>query len=116
MPGCSDCCEIDQYRKDILGQAAPGAAVEVDLFTATKDTIVKSITVVNRGPGAGTFRIAFVKGGGVTANQHYAFYDNALGVKTTTLAEEFRMNTGDVLRVEASTGNFSFSAFGEEKK
>jgi hypothetical protein len=43
----------------ILGQSAPAATTEVDLYTvpAATDAVVSTVTACNRGTAAGTYRI-----------------------------------------------------------
>ena len=101
----------------ILGQSAPAATTEVDLYTvpAATDAIVSTVTVVNRGTGSGTFRIYVSPAGAATADANYIFYDAALAAKQTlTVTLGITLDATDELRVYASTADFSFNAFGTE--
>jgi hypothetical protein len=102
----------------VLGQAAPAAVTEVDLYTvpASTSAVVSTVVITNRGASAGTFRISISVGGGATVFKDYIAYDMSLGGnKTITLTLGITMAAADIMRVYASTFNFSFSAFGSEK-
>lgn len=101
----------------ILGQSAPAATTEVDLYTvpAATDAIVSTVTVCNRGTAAGTFRIYVSPAGAATANANYVVYDAQLDAKgfiAFTLG--ISLDATDELRVYASSADFSFNAFGTE--
>lgn len=101
----------------ILGQSAPAATTEVDLYTvpAATDAVVSTVTVCNRGTASGTFRVYVSPAGAATANQNYLVFDATLtpkGVVALTLG--ITLDATDELRVYASTADFSFNAFGTE--
>lgn len=101
----------------ILGQSAPSATTETTLYTvpSATETIVSTVTVCNRGTAAGTFRINASVNGATTANSQFIVYDLLIepkGILALTLG--ITMDATDVLRVYASTADFSFSAFGTE--
>lgn len=101
----------------ILGQSAPAATTEVDLYTvpASTDAIVSSIVVANRGASAGTFRIYVSPAGAATANANYLVYDSNLNPKETiALTLGVTLDATDELRVYASSADFTFNAFGSE--
>lgn len=101
----------------VLGQSAPAATTEVDLYTVPASTaaIVSTITVANRGTAAGTFRIYVSPAGAATANANYLVYDASLNAKSTiSFTFGITLATTDELRVYASTADFSFNAFGTE--
>jgi hypothetical protein len=101
----------------ILGQSAPAATTEVDLYTvpAATSAIISTVTVVNRGTTSGTFRVYVSPAGAVTANKNYIFYDATLQPKQTlTLTLGITLASTDELRIYASTADFSFNAFGTE--
>lgn len=101
----------------ILGQSAPNATTETDLYTVpdAAQTTTSSLIVCNRG-ATGTFRVSVSPLGVATSNEQYLYYDEDLAGTTThppivigmTLAET------DVVRVYASTSDFSFNLFGVE--
>ena len=101
----------------ILGQAAPAATTDTALYTVPSATnaIVSTIVVANRTAAPATYRIAAVPSGATLGNTHYIAYDVTVGAAdSTTLTLGVTLNTGDVLRVYASTANLTFSAFGSE--
>jgi glucose-6-phosphate dehydrogenase assembly protein OpcA len=101
----------------VLGQSAPSATTNTTLYTvpAQKEAVVSSITIVNRGSVAGTYRIAVRPNGATIANQHYIAFDNAIDAKATeTLAIGITLDAADVISVYGSSGDFTFNAFGVE--
>lgn len=102
----------------ILGQAAPAATTETDLYTvpASKSTIISSLTVSNRSStAAATFRISTSAAGAATATKDYIAYDITLapnGIVVLTVG--LTLATTDKVRVYASTANLSFNAYGTE--
>jgi hypothetical protein len=101
----------------ILGQSAPAATTEVDLYTvpAATSAIVSTVSVCNRGSASGTYRIYVSPAGASTANANYLVYDANLGANATvTLTLGITLATTDELRVYASTADFSFNAFGSQ--
>ena len=100
----------------ILGQVAPAATTEVDVYTAPggAETVVSSITVCNRGAD-GTYRVSVRQGGGATANKDYVAYDAPIRANdTVVIVAGITMAATDVLRFYNSNGNMSMSAFGQE--
>lgn len=101
------------YR--ILGQAAPAAAADTPLFTATMQTVISTITVCNRGASGSAFRVAVRPDGAALANQHYVAHDIPVGSNdTVTLTLGITLDTGDIVTVRGSTGDLSINAFGQE--
>jgi hypothetical protein len=101
----------------VLGQSAPAATTEANVYTvpSATQTIVSTITVANREATAGTYRVYVRPAGASVANQHYLVYDASLpGNATDTLTLGVTLAATDVLSVYASTGDFSFNAFGSE--
>ena len=101
----------------ILGQAAPAATTETDLYTvaASTQTIVSSIVVTNRGATSATYRISVADNGGATGNKDYIVYDSAISPnQTIALTLGITVNATDKIKVYASTANLSFNAFGSE--
>lgn len=101
----------------ILGQSAPAATTEVDLYTVPAATaaVISTVTVCNRGSSSGTFRLYVSPAGAATANANYIFYDAALAAKQTlTVTLGISLAATDELRVYASNADFSFNAFGTE--
>jgi hypothetical protein len=100
-----------------LGQSAPAATTEADLYTvpASTSSIVSTVLIANRSSTEATFRISFSVGGAATATKDYIAYDVNLagnGVQSFTIGAT--MAATDKIRVYASTANVSFTAFGSE--
>ena len=101
----------------VLGQSAPAATTETDLYTvpAATETIVSSLIVANRAATAATFRVSVAVNGSATANKDYLVYDATIAANSTTaLTLGITADATDKIRVYASTANLSFSAFGSE--
>jgi hypothetical protein len=101
----------------ILGQSAPAATTEVDLYTvpAATDAVVSTVTVCNRGTASGTYRVYVSPAGAATANANYLVYDATLAAKAViALTLGITLDATDELRIYASTADFSFNAFGTE--
>ena len=101
----------------VLGQSAPSATTATALYTVPSSTeaILSTITVCNRGTAIGTYRISVRPNGASLANQHYIVFDAEIGPKTTNaLTLGITVDAADVVEVYASSGDFSFNAFGSE--
>jgi hypothetical protein len=101
----------------VLGQSAPNATSASTLYTvpSSTETVISSITVVNRGSSSGTYRIAVRPNGATLTNAHYVIYDASLPAKATdALTLGVTMDAADILEVYASSADFSFNAFGSE--
>ena len=102
--------------RKVLGQVAPAAATNTDLYTvpASTQTVVSTLTVANRGPSAGCFASPSAPmvrprqpalrllGHRVPAQDAFAA---TLGLT---------LDAGDVVTVWAANDQLSFSLFGEE--
>lgn len=101
----------------ILGQSAPAATTNVDVYTVPADTeaVISTIVVANRTASAATYRIALRPGGATLANEHYIAYDITVGASdSTTLTLGIALSAGDVVTVYASTADTSFNLLGSE--
>lgn len=101
----------------VLGQSAPGATTETDLYTVPSATeaIISSLVVCNRSASDVTYRIAVRPAGATLATSHYVAYDVTVGASdSTTLTLGVTLEATDVLTVYASTADLTFSAFGSE--
>jgi hypothetical protein len=101
----------------ILGQSAPAATTEVDLYTvpAATSAIISTVTVCNRGTASGTYRIYVSPAGAATANANYLVYDANLAANATiALTLGITLATTDELRIYASSADFTFNAFGSQ--
>jgi hypothetical protein len=105
------------YAYRVLGQSAPSATTNTDVYTvgSGKQAIVSTITVCNRSASAKTYRIAIRPAGATIANQHYVAYDvTVAGNDTTPLTLGITLQATDVVTVYASTADLSFGVFGSE--
>lgn len=101
----------------VLGQSAPNATTETDLYTVpgATSTTVSSVVVANRSATATTFRIYVAVAGVVTANKMYLAYDVPIAGNDTYIATiGITLAATDVLRVYAGTNTLSFNVFGVE--
>jgi len=100
----------------VLGQSAPGATTETDLYTVPGATsaAVSTLVVCNRGTSA-TFRVSVSVAGAATTNKDYILYDVTVSANDTYMATlGIGLATTDKVRVYASTANLSFNLFGVE--
>lgn len=100
----------------VLGQSAPAATTNTDLYTAPSATqaIVSTLSICNRGTST-TYRVAVRPAGATIANQHYVVFDGvAEQYNTVLLTLGVTLAATDVLTVYAGAATLSFSAFGVE--
>ena len=101
----------------VLGQAAPSATTNTNLYTvpASTQAVVSTIVVTNRSASIVAYRIAVRPAGAVVANQHFIAYDvNVDPLDSTAITLGITLNATDIITVYAGTANLSFSAFGSE--
>ena len=101
----------------VLGQSAPGATTDTNLYTVPADTsaVISTIVVANRAASNATYRIAIRPAGATLANQHYIAFDITVGASdSTTLTLGLTLAATDIITVYGSTANLSFSVFGSE--
>lgn len=100
----------------VLGQSAPSATTNTDLYTvpASTSAVVSTIAVANRSVST-TFRVAVRPAGAAIANQHYIAYDVYVNqYDTVFLTLGVTLATTDVVTVYAGAATLSFSLFGSE--
>lgn len=101
----------------VLGQAAPAATTDTDVYTVPSATeaVISTIVIANRSTSGATYRIAVRPDGATLADEHYIAYDVTVGASDSTgLTIGVTLNATDVLTVYASTADLSFSIFGSE--
>jgi glucose-6-phosphate dehydrogenase assembly protein OpcA len=101
----------------VLGQVAPSATTDTNLYTvpAATQTVVSTIAVTNRAATAATYRIAVRVAGATIANKDYIAYDSTVAANDSTmLTIGITLAATDVITVYASSANLSFNAFGSE--
>lgn len=103
--------------RKVLGQEAPSATTETDLYEvpAGKDATITGVLVANRGTASTTYRISISVGGGATANKDYTHYDVAIPGNDTYQGPPDMLAAGDIVRVYAGNGNLSFKVSGIER-
>jgi hypothetical protein len=100
----------------VLGQSAPAATTNTDLYTvpAATSAVCSTLAIANRGVST-TFRVAVRPAGATIANQHYIVYDSTISAGDSVfLTLGITLATTDVLTVYAGTTGLSFSLFGSE--
>lgn len=100
----------------VLGQSAPVATTNTDLYTAPSATsaVCSTLSICNRGAST-SFRVAVRPAGAALASQHYVVYDNYVNQYSTIfLTLGVTLAATDVITVYSTTGNLSFSLFGSE--
>jgi hypothetical protein len=99
-----------------LGQVVGTASLQ-SLYTvgATKEAIISTIAIANRGTVAATYRLAVSPDGESIANQHYVAYDASVPANDTiALTLGITLDGNDVLRCFSSSTDITFNAFGAE--
>ena len=101
----------------VLGQSAPAATTETDLYTvpASTQTVISTIQITNRSTSDATFRLSISVAGAATATKDYISYDVTIpanGFYSYTLG--LTLGATDKIRIYASSANLSFAAFGSE--
>jgi hypothetical protein len=100
----------------VLGQSAPSATTNTDLYTVPSATsaVCSTLAICNRGTST-FFRVAVRPAGATLANEHYVVYDSAISAGDAIfLTLGLSLATTDVVTVYANTANLSFSLFGSE--
>jgi len=100
----------------VLGQSAPGATSNTDLYTvpAATSAVCSTLSICNRGTST-TFRVAVRPAGAVLANQHYIVHDAAVNqYDSIFLTLGVTLSATDIVTVYAGNANLSFSLFGSE--
>lgn len=103
------------YR--VLGQSAPVATTNTDLYTvpAATQTIVSTLSVCNRSSTATTYRIAVRPAGASLSLQHYIVYDGAIAANDiAAFTIGISLGATDVVTVYTTLATVSFSLFGYE--
>jgi hypothetical protein len=101
----------------VLGQSAPAATTNTDLYTVPSATsaVASTLSICNRGAVPATIRVAVRPAGAAIANQHYIVYGASVNTNDTLfLTIGIALATTDVVTVYSSTADLSFSLFGSE--
>lgn len=101
----------------ILGQSAPSATTNTDLYAVPSATqaLVSTLVICNRANTSATFRVACRPDNAEIADSHYINYDVAVGANDSiNLTLGISLGANDRVTVYASTANLTFTAFGSE--
>jgi len=101
----------------VLGQSAPSATTNTDVYTVPSDreSVISTIVIANREATAGTFRLAVRPNGAAIADQHYLAYDVPIAANdSTTLTLGLTLEATDVITFYASSANMSINVSGSE--
>lgn len=101
----------------ILGQVAPSATTETNLYAVPTATavVVSTLTVCNRGTAA-TFRVSVSPLGATTNPKDFLYYDLPIADNDTFAATfGITLSATDVVRVYASSADLNFNIFGTER-
>jgi len=101
----------------VLGQSAPSATTNTDIYTVAASTqvVISSIVVTNRAASATTFRIAVRPNAATLANQHYIAFDTAIAANdVVALSLGITVDAADVVTVYGGNANLTFSLYGTE--
>lgn len=101
----------------VLGQAAPAATTDTNVYTvpAATEAVISTIVIANRAAAAGSFRLAVRPNGAAIANQHYLAFDVPVAANdSTTLTLGITVDAADVLTFRASSADQSINVFGTE--
>jgi len=102
----------------VLAQAAPSATTETTLYTVPAGTsaVVSTISIANQAGSSGTYRIVVRPAADASTTQkHYIVYGATVAASDSImLTLGLTLAAGDLVRVYASSGDMSFSAFGSE--
>ena len=103
--------------RKVLGQSNPSAITLTTLYTvpALTDAVASTIIICNRSATATSFRVAIRPAGASISNEHYIYYDVAIGGYDTFIATVgITLATTDVVSVYANDATLSFNLFGQE--
>jgi hypothetical protein len=101
----------------VLGQSYPTAATLTTLYTvpAATSTVISSIIICNQSATATLFRVAIRPAGASINNQHYIYYDVAIGGNSTFIfTGGITLAATDIVSVYATLGTLSFNLYGQE--
>jgi glucose-6-phosphate dehydrogenase assembly protein OpcA len=101
----------------VLGQSAPSATTDTDVYTVPSATeaVASTVFVCNRGSSATTYRIAIRPAGATLADQHYIAYDATVDAyDAIAITVGMTLEASDVVTIYAGNGDLSFNLFGSE--
>jgi len=99
----------------VLGQVAPSATTDTDLYTVPSGTelVGSTLYICNRGATATTFRVALRPDGATITDAMYIAYDVPVAANdTTTITTGLTLDATDKITVYAGNANLSFNLSG----
>ena len=100
----------------VLGQAAPAATTNTDLYTVPSATqaVCSTLSACNRGLTT-SIRVAVRPAGAALTNAHYIVYEYALDqYDSIFLTLGVSLSAGDIVTVYSTSADVSFGLFGTE--
>jgi hypothetical protein len=100
----------------VLGQSAPAATTNTDLYTvpALTQAVASTLAICNQGLTT-TVRVAVRVAGAAITQSQYIVYDNTVNSNDTMfLTLGIALGAGDIVTVYAGTATTSFSLYGSE--
>ena len=101
----------------VLGQVNPAATTLTTLYTVpgATSTTVSSIAICNQAAADATFRISIQIAAAADNAKQYIYYDTTVEANDTFVATVgLTLATTDVVKIYASSGTLSFTAYGVE--
>lgn len=100
----------------IYGQTA-NASTALNLYTVSTGKVAKveKLYIAERAGGTPTYTVWVIPQGESVGDQHAIALDAALTANDAVEIGPFYMNAGDIIRVESSDANVSFTANGYER-
>lgn len=101
----------------ILGQSAPAATTETNLYAVPSATeaVISTITICNTASAAATYRISAVPSGDTASTENFVAFDASVpGNDTIALTLGLTLSSSGSLNVFASSASVAFGAFGTE--
>lgn len=101
----------------VLGQSAPAAAANTDLYTVPtgRQVVSSTIAIANRSQGEVKFRIAIrVAGEAISSKQYIAYNTPVAGQDSTFITVGVTLSSSDIVTVYAENDQLSFNMFGSE--
>lgn len=101
--------------RGILGQSAPAAATDDDLYTVPDGKSATVKVIAGNRAGDSTIRVWVGVDGAASANEQYLVYDKGISANDSLVTSSFMVGGQDVVRVRSASGSVSFSVSGIEE-
>lgn len=101
----------------VLGQSRPGMDVDDNVYVCPVETgaVVSTLAVCNTGNAMAFFTVGIRPNGASYTDLHRVFSDVPVSASDTFAATcGFTLSAGDIVTVTSSSGEVSFSLFGQE--